>query len=221
MKRALFAAALASAALFAAAAAFAQDFRDGCLAGRGADKVRACNEALKTAPKDLALRRALARALMDVGDGIGGTGEYGAIAQDRPDDPQAWFDYGTALATDYRFAEAAVAIESALKLDPNHRDANKIAVLAYERAGRDAEAYAANLRLAGMGDAIGMYDVAESLLEGRGVKSDPPASVPWFRRAAEAGHFGAMAKLAKIYAEGLYGEKRDPALAAEWAKKAE
>lgn len=202
-------------------AALAQDFRDGCLNGRGEAKVRACNEALKAAPKDLALRRSMARALMDVGDGIGGTGEYGAIAQDRPGDPQAWFDYGTALATDYRFAEAAVAIERALKLDPNHREANKIAVLTYERAGRFAEAYAASLKLAGLGDAIGMYDVAESLVEGRGVASDPPASVPWFRRAAEAGHFGAMAKLAKIYAEGLYGEKRDPALAAEWAKKAE
>ena len=221
MRRAHYAAAAWFAALLAASPALAQDWRQACLGGRGYEKVRACNEALKTAPKDLALRRALARASMDVGDGIGGTGEYGAIAQERPDDPQAWFDYGTALATDYRFNEAAVAIERALTLDPNHRDANKIAVLTYERAGRHAEAYASSLRLAGMGDAIGMYDVAESLLEGHGVKSDPPASVPWFRRAAEAGHFGAMAKLAKIYAEGLYGEKRDPALAAEWAKRAE
>jgi tetratricopeptide (TPR) repeat protein len=219
MRRALALAALLTAV--AANAAFAQDSRGVCLNGRGEPKARACIEALKATPKDLALRRALARALLDLGDGIGGTGEYGAIAQDRPDDPQAWFDYGTALATDYRFNEAAVAIERALTLDPNHRDANKIAVLTYERAGRHAEAYASSLRLAGMGDAIGMYDVAESLLEGRGVKSDPPASVPWFRRAAEAGHFGAMAKLAKIYAEGLYGEKRDPTQAAEWAKKAE
>jgi TPR repeat protein len=72
-----------------------------------------------------------------------------------------------------------------------------------------------------LGDSIGMYDVAESLVEGRGVKADPPASVAWFRRAAEAGHFGAMAQLAKIYGEGLYGVKPDPAQAAEWARRAE
>ena len=212
---------LAPFALLLVSPALAQDWRQGCLDGRGQDRLLACAKALEAAPKDLALRRAYARAHMDVGDGTGGTGEYGAIAQDRPDDPQAWFDYGTALATDYRFKEAAVAIEQALKLAPNHRDAHKVAVLAYERAGRHEDAYAMNLRLAGMGDAIGMYDVAESLLEGRGVKADPPASVPWFRRAAEAGHFGAMAKLAQIYREGLYGQKRDPAQAAEWAKRAE
>jgi TPR repeat protein len=45
--------------------------------------------------------------------------------------------------------------------------------------------------------------------------------VAWFRRAAEAGHFGAMAQLAKIYGEGLYGVKPDPAQAAEWARRAE
>ncbi len=212
---------LAPLALLLASPASAQDWRQGCLTGRGPDKVLACTKATEAAPKDLELRRALARALMDVGDGVGGTGEYGAIAKDRPDDPQAWFDYGTALATDYRFGEAAKAIERALKLDPGHRGAHKIAVLAYERAGRHEEAYAISLRLAGMGDAIGMYDVAESLLEGRGVAADPPASVPWFRRAAEAGHFGAMAKLAKIYGEGLYGQPRDAVQAAEWARRAE
>lgn len=207
--------------LLLASPAQAQDWRQSCLTGRGQDKVLACTKAKEADPADLTLRRALARAHMDVGDGIGGTGEYGAIAQDRPNDPQAWFDYGTALATDYRFAEAAVAIEQALKLDPDHRAAHKVAVLAYERAGRLEDAYAMSMRLAGMGDAIGMHDVAEALLEGRGVRADPPASVPWFRRAAEAGHFGAMAKLAKIYGEGLYGQAKDPAQAAVWAKKAE
>ena len=151
---------LALAALFvAAASALAQDWRASCLTARGQDKVLSCTKALEAEPKDLALRRALARAFMDVGDGMGGTGEYGAIVQDRPDDPEAWFDYATSLATDYRFAEAAAAIERALKLDPN--------------------------------------------------------------RAAEAGHFGAMAMLAKIYGEGLYGQAKDPAQAAKWAKRAE
>lgn len=212
---------LALVASLIAPPALAQDWRASCLSARGQDKVLACTKALEAAPKDLALRRALARAHMDVGDGMGGTGEYGAIAQERPDDPQAWFDYAAALATDYRFAESAVAVERALKLRPNHFESNKIAIIAYERMGRHADAYAANLRLAAMGDAIGMYDAAEALIEGRGVEADPPAAVQWFRRAAEAGHFGAMAMLAKIYAEGLYGQPKDPAQSADWAKKAE
>ena len=209
-----------AALLVAAASALAQDWRASCLTARGQDKVLSCTKALEAAPKDLDLRRTLARAYMDVGDGMGGTGEYGAIAQDRPGDAQAWFDYAMALATDYRFAESAAAVERALKLRPDHFESNKIAVIAYERMGRHEDAYAANLRLAARGDAISIYDVAESLLEGRGVKSDPPAAVPWFRRAAEAGHFGAMAMLAKIYGEGLYGQAKDPAQAADWAKRA-
>ena len=210
-----------AALLVAAASALAQDWRASCLTARGQDKLLSCTKALEAEPKDLALRRALARAFMDVGDGMGGTGEYGAIVQDRPDDPEAWFDYATSLATDYRFAEAAAAIERALKLDPNRAAAHKVAVIAYERVGRHEDAYASSLRLAGLGDGIGMYDVAEALLMGRGVKSDPAEAVTWYRRAAEAGHFGAMAMLAKIYGEGLYGQAKDPAQAAKWAKRSE
>ncbi|MGQ0677043.1 MAG: hypothetical protein ACT4N4_13280 [Rhodospirillales bacterium] len=212
---------LAAVAIAGAPAVLAQDLRQNCFAVDGYEKIEACAAALKAAPKDLALRRALARAYIDVGDGVGGASEYGAIARERPEDPEAWYDYALALATDYRYREAASAIDHALKLDPDRPAANKIAVIAYEGAGRIADAYGAGLRLAGMGDAIAMYETAEALVKGRGVKADPPAAVPWFRRAAEAGHVDAMAALAKIYAEGLYGEKPDPAQAAQWKKKSE
>jgi TPR repeat protein len=213
---------LALPALAAPASVAAQDWRATCLAaGGGQERVAACGKALVAAPGDLALRRALARAYLDVGDGPGATGEYGALAADRPDDAEAWFDYGLALATDNRLKEAAVAVDRALKLNPDDRQIRKLAVLAYEGVGRHADAYAASLWLADLGDAIAMYDVAVWLMEGRGVDADPPAAVPWFKRAAEAGHAGAMAALARIYAEGLHGQARDPAAAAEWAKKAQ
>jgi TPR repeat protein len=201
--------------------ASAQDWARTCADARGQDKVVACNQALKATPGDVELRRHLGRALLDIGDGMGGANEFGAIAEERPRDARAWYDYAAALATDYRFADAAKAIARSLALDPRPYEANKIAVLVYERANRDTEAHAANLRLAAMGDRIAMNDIADALLEGRGVQADPAAAVPWLVRAAEAGHFGAMALLARVYAEGLFGQRRDAARAEFWNRKAE
>jgi TPR repeat protein len=205
----------------AAGPALAQDWAARCVVGRSQDKVLACNQALKAKPGDIELRRHLGRALLDIGDGMGGANEFGAIAEEKQTDARSWYDYAAALATDYRFADAAKAIERSLAIDPVPFEANKIAVLVYERTGRAPDAYACNLRLAAMGDRIAMNDIADALVEGRGVAADPPAAVAWFVRAAEAGHFGAMSMLARIYSEGLYGQKRDPALAQRWHRKAE
>lgn len=213
--------AAASALCLAALPLRAQDWAQSCAIARGQDKVVACNQALKAAPGDIELRRHLGRALLDLGDGMGGANEFGAIAEENQSDPRAWYDYAAALATDYRFADAAKAIERSLALDPRPFEANKIAVLVYERTGREAEAYQANLRLAALGDRIAMNDIAEALLEGRGVTADPGAAVPWLVRAAEAGHFGAMALLARVYAEGLYGQARDAARAEYWNRKSD
>ncbi len=208
-------------AVLACGPALAQDWAATCAAARGQDKVLACNMALKAAPKDVALRRHLGRALLDVGDGMGGATEFGGIAAELETDAAAWYDYAAALATDYRFTEAAVAIARSLALDPRRFEANKIAVIAFERSGRDGEAHQANLRLAAMGDRIAMNDIAEALVDGRGVAADPPLAVTWFERAAAAGHIGAMDRLARIHREGLYGRKPDPALAERWARRAE
>jgi TPR repeat protein len=219
MKR--FAATVGLAFVAAVQPAASQDWDATCLSARGQDKVVACNQALKARPSDAELRRHLGKALLDLGDGMGGANEFGAIAEEKRTDAFAWYEYAAALATDYRFADAAKAIERSLALDPLPFEANKIAVLVYERTGREGAAYAANLRLAELGDRIAMNDIADALVDGRGVKADPPAAVGWFVRAAEAGHFGAMSMLARIYAEGLYGQRRDAAKAAHWARRAE
>lgn len=205
----------------AALPARAEDWAESCAIARGQDKVVACNQALKAAPGDVELRRQLGRALLDIGDGMGGANEFGAIAEEHPGDALAWYEYATALATDFRFKDAAKAIERSLAIDPHPYEANKIAALVYEHVHRDADAYAANLRLAAMGDRIAMNDIADALVEGRGVAADPPSAVAWFTRAAEAGHFGAMSMLARIHAEGLYGQRRDVEQARRWAERAE
>lgn len=46
------------------------------------------------------------------------------------------------------------------------------------------------------------------------------AAVKWYRMAAEHGHQGAMAALARVYGGGLAGVAADPAAAAEWGRKA-
>ncbi len=212
---------IAALAVLACGPALAQDWAASCATARGQDKVLACNMALKAAPKDVALRRHLGRALLDIGDGMGGATEFGGIAEELGTDAGAWYDYAAALATEYRFTEAAAAIARSLALDPGRFEANKIAVIAFERSGREAEAYQASLRLAAMGDRIAMNDIAEALVDGRGTAADPPLAVAWFERAAAAGHIGAMDRLARIHRDGLYGQKPDPVVAEQWAKRAE
>ena len=165
-------------------------------------------------------RRHLARALIDAGDIHGAAVEYGLVVQEQPDDATAWFDYAAALANDYRFREAAAASEMAMNLDPTNLQAIKIAVIAFERSERYADALTSSYRLAATGDRIAMNDIAEAFLYGRGVAENPHEAVLWFERAASAGHFGAMDRLAHIHQMGLYGREPDAKLAAQWSKRA-
>ena len=213
--------ALVLAALGCAGTARAQDWTASCASAQGQDKIVACTEALKSRPGDVELRRNLARGKLDIGDGIGGAGEYGAIAQERPDDALAWYEYAMALATDMRFADAVPVITHALELEPARVESNKIAVIVFEHTGHAADAYQADLRLAGQGDVIAMFDAGQALVEGRGVQADPPAGMTWLTRAAEAGHVAAMRALARIHGEGLYGLATDAAQAAQWSARAE
>lgn len=184
------------------------------------ERVRMCRAALQYAPDDQTLRRQLAQSLLDIGDAAGAAAELARVAAGLPRSAGAWLEYATALVDAYRFDDAAVAIGRSLALDPNDFMANKIAVIAYERSGRLEATFDANVRLAAAGDPIAMNDIAEALLYGRGVAENASDAVTWFERAASAGHYGAMDRLAHVHRMGLYGREANTMLAEQWSKRA-
>jgi localization factor PodJL len=69
------------------------------------------------------------------------------------------------------------------------------------------------------GTPAAQYEVAQRLLEGRGVPQDEQAAALWFERAASAGLAPAQFRLGTLYSKGL-GVQRDAAAATRWYAKA-
>ncbi len=65
------------------------------------------------------------------------------------------------------------------------------------------------------GSALAQYDLAQRLLEGRGLSQDQANAAFWFGRAATAGFAPAQFRLGALYQKGV-GVGRDPAMAKRW-----
>jgi localization factor PodJL len=69
------------------------------------------------------------------------------------------------------------------------------------------------------GSSSGQYELAQRLIDGRGVPQDQPAAALWLERAASSGFAPAQFKLAALYSNGV-GVPRDAAAAKRWYQKA-
>ena len=96
----------------------------------------------------------------------------------------------------------------------------RLAALIYEQLARPDEAFVFHHRLARLGDAIGMVDLAWDYAVGRGVTADLEAALTWYHKAAALGHVGAMLALAEAHRIGDLGLSPDPDLAQSWDDKA-
>jgi localization factor PodJL len=65
------------------------------------------------------------------------------------------------------------------------------------------------------GSPSAQYDLAQRLLDGRGMAQDQAAAALWFERAAAAGFAPAEFRLGALYQRGI-GVERDPAAAKRW-----
>ena len=87
-------------------------------------------------------------------------------------------------------------------------------------AGELPEALPATLRQAALaGDAPAAFEVANRLIEGRGVPRDLPLAARLFERAADAGLIPAQARTGNLYEKGV-GVARDLAVARSWYERA-
>lgn len=72
--------------------------------------------------------------------------------------------------------------------------------------------FAQKLAAAQKGDTLAQYEVGYFYHE---LNNNPTAAAPWFEKAAQGGHTGAMVYLGVMYEEGI-GVKKDAALAKKY-----
>lgn len=190
-----------------------------CAAYAQTGDVAACREAAAQRPGDLAVRRNLALSLLIAGDYEESINLYRSVALARPDDAGAQYDLASALGFIRMYAEAVEPVEAAIRLRPDHVESYRFAAIVYTILGRKADAARVTIRSAELGEITSMYDLVQFYQDGVGVEVDPGKALSWARRAADAGHVGAMALMTRVYLEGLYGEAPDETKAALWAAR--
>jgi len=70
------------------------------------------------------------------------------------------------------------------------------------------------------GDAQSTWNVALCYAHGRVGPKDYEKAIVWLREAGSRDFFMAQIQLAEIYDDGDWGQRKDPALAAKWYRKA-
>ena len=188
-----------------------------CAAGAQSGDVKACLEAVEQHPDDLTVRRNLALSLLFIGNYEEAINLYRSIVMVRPDDAGAQYDLASALGFIRMYDDAVEPIEAAIRLRPDHAESYRFAAIVYTNLGRKTDAARATIKSAEMGEITSMYDLVQLYRDGSGVDADPQRALFWARRAADAGHIGAMALMIRIYLEGLYGEAPDESKARDWA----
>ncbi len=197
-----------------------QAVRARCLAEAQDGNWRNCEIALALAQDDLALRRALGRALMIGGEYERAVQTYEKIVADHPERADSHYELAGVLGSLNRFVEAEGPVLRALELLPDHRKALQLAAIVYNHMRQPERALPYTRRLAERGDRLAMFDLARYYERGTGVAADPGKAFAWFRRAAEAGHVGAMDRMTVIHLEGGLSQPVDREKGAQWAARA-
>ena len=198
----------------------AETFAARCAATADQGNVAACERAIAENPADDLSRRNLGRAFLAVGDGGMSIMIYRDLLTRHPDDWTLHFDLAVATTAAMRYRDAVEPALTALRLHPGDEPALKIARIALQMSGRHADAVAVLEELATHDDVTAMFDLGDAYEFGQGVEKAPARAVDWYRRAGEAGHGGAAARLADAYLNGELGLAADPAQAELWAKRA-
>lgn len=190
-----------------------------CAENARSGDIAACREAAVQRPDDLAVKRNLALALLIAGDYEESINLYRSITLIRPDDAGAQYDLASALGFIRMYDDAVEPIEAAIRLRPDHVESYRFAAIVYMNLGRKTDAARATIKSAELGETTSMYDLVQFYREGSGVEVDLKRALFWARRAADAGHIGAMALMTRVYLDGLYGEAPDETKVRDWAAR--
>ena len=65
-----------------------------------------------------------------------------------------------------------------------------------------------------------MFDAYDLFHNGKGMPRNEAVAFLWLRRAAKAGHVGAMDRLVRVYLDGTMGQTQNLTAATRWATRA-
>ncbi|MBI3453748.1 MAG: SEL1-like repeat protein [Rhodospirillales bacterium] len=218
--RSALAAALLIGAVLWTGAARADTLADICARTAKLGNTAACEAAVETDPANLVNLKNLAFAYLAVYDAKNSFRVHREVVARAPDDPDSHFVFAIALATFHEYREAIEPVRTAIRLSPDDAMVLRLALIVFEHAGEEREAFAVAQRAAERGDTLLMFDLAQYYAKGRGTTVDSEAALRWLERAAEAGHVTAMRQVSDIYRTGGNGAAADPARAAHWAERA-
>jgi tetratricopeptide (TPR) repeat protein len=187
--------------------------------GRAPEAIARLRQALAASPEEIETRALLAETLGAAGDPVAAAAEWAEVVRRLPRAPRYWSNLGAELGRSGRPADAVVALERALELDPGDPDRLIRLGFAEFAAGWLAPA-ARDLRQAAerMGDGF-LHSGALGLILLEVDERD--ASLPWLRRAGPAEPEFAEARLALARLELARGNRAaarralDEALAAD------
>ncbi len=199
--------------------ATAASLAEACRERAASGDATACEQAVKADPGNLELRRALARAYIELGDFEAAIEVQQGIASERPNDAKALRQLGGSLGFVRRYVEAASVIERLIALEPGHAPHHATLAVIYTQLKRPGDVLRETRRAADLGDPVAMNDMFRFLRDGLGVEVDQGAALVWAERAAEAGNLGAMKTLTRIYLDGLIGAPVNEARAIHWAER--
>jgi len=188
-----------------------------CAEGASKGAVEPCRDALDALPGNVEVRRNLAFGLLVAGQEAESLATYEAIAEERPNDAIAQFDYGVTLIALHHYEPGADALARAIQLDPNHLDAQLAAGIIFTQLGRREQAFDATRRAAELGSDLAMYELSEFYRLGYGTKRNDSEAFRWLLAAAGSDHVAAIDKVVEIYLNGGYGITPDAMQAEEWA----
>lgn len=200
--------------------AAAQSWGERCATALPSAVLQPCEEALIDDPGDLVALKRLGDFYLANRDEWRAVALYQQRIDREPENADAWFDHAAALATMWYFADASPSMHRALALEPERLLFHRLAVVVFEQSGEPEAAFRAHLALAEAGVEVGMYDLARDYHYGRGIEADAEKAGFWYRRAAEAGHVGAMKALAEHLPLGALGAPA-PEEAERWGREAE
>jgi TPR repeat protein len=206
-------------ALLPLSAAASRAAVDNCLKLAQQGAVAVCEQALKQAPKRLDLRRALARAHIELGEFGAAIYIYRGIAADNPNDIMALHDLSGSLGFVRQYREAADILQRLVVLKPGDATLYRALAVIYSKLKRPGQVLSTTAKAARLGDAVSMFDMFVYFRDGIGTKPDAKRAIKWAEKAAYAGHETAITTLIVIFLEGQLGETVNEARAIEWARR--
>lgn len=181
--------------------------------------IEICRLAAEQNADDPKVLKLLAKTLIEHGAFAEASEVQGTIAQLRPDDWAAQYDYAGTLGFVRRYQDAIIPIRRAIALRPNYIPSYQAAALIFTMMGRHADAAVQTRKAAELGSAVAMFDMVRYYVEGLGVEKSDAEAFRWTKQAAESGHLLAMREMIEIFLEGRYGQIPNDTEAINWATR--